>query len=282
MQLSELFRRAALTGAVVLLLSALSACHHDAPVIGFDLYEYDDNPFEANPDTCGVQMSLKIQLPSVDGLRGQKLESVQRIRHTMLSTLLSPYFTQADDPNAALLAYADSIRAEHTSGVLAEIVDLDSVASRFGMQNLSSTAVLTTEDMMVFNCHTEAFTGGIDMMYSDTYLVFDARSGEQVTEELLFGSPNVSPATRGAIQELLLQGLNAKLTDSTLTAGDFSADDVVMNGNFEVKADSLVYHYDPYEIASPAVGPITIAIPNYMLSEYMNPQSVVYRYWFGK
>ena len=271
-----------LTILAILLLSVVS-CRHKPQVTSLVLYEYDDNPFENNPDTTGVQISIKLQLPSIEGLKGDKLNAMKKVRVGIMETILSPYYHGSDDPDEAIARYADSIRSEFIDGALKDVYNLDELASGFGIQNLSANVVLSDDKLMVVSCHTEAFTGGIDMMYSDEYLVFDLTTGEQVKEEHLFGNPTVSMETRNAIRDMLVEALAQQMVDSVPELDNvYEMDNVVMNGNFEVKADSLVYHYNPYEVAPPAIGPVAIALPSYRLAAYMNPQSPVYKFWFSK
>lgn len=97
----------------------------------------------------------------------------------------------------------------------------------------------------------EDYEGGAHGMYGETHMVFDLATGERIREEDLL-DPDYD---REAFSELLYDRLMEDLDDEQEAFGMPAP-----NGNFSVSEKGVTWYYNPYEIASFALGVVGITV----------------------
>lgn len=123
-------------------------------------------------------------------------------------------------------------------------------------------------------------SGAAHGYYSTVNKVFDMETGTVQNESDIF---DITPANVAAVNKLLQE------TFAELRANDTShrygvesgwmTDSMVMNGNFDIVKDGIVYHYNPYQVGSYADGALDLKIHSDKLEPYLRKKSVVYKYW---
>ena len=86
------------------------------------------------------------------------------------------------------------------------------------------------------------------------YYVFDAKTGRHLQEKDLF-----SPQTMNIIRKLLVKQAKEMATQNEI---EIDLNKVRPNGNFAIMSSSIVYTFNPYEIAHPEIGFIDIVLIN--------------------
>ena len=90
------------------------------------------------------------------------------------------------------------------------------------------------------------------LMTTCNYYVFDAKTGKHLQEKDLF-----SQQAMNTMRKLLVKQAKEMATQNEI---DIYLDRVRPNGNFAIMSSSIVYTFNPYEIAPPEIGFIDIVI----------------------
>lgn len=270
-------RRILLLVLVAAATLAATSCHKGKGTIVFKNYEYEDNPFANNEDTLGVQFSIKIQLPTDEKLSANESAVMKIIRDTLLSRMLEPYYN-FQEPEQAIQDYCDSIRREFDDWGDVEVPGAQDVEPSFQwVQELSLSLDLVSDDILVFTGSIYADLGGEHPSRTTLYFLFDRGSGALLKEETLL-TGNEAHATLG---DMLKEQLKKNIASHEELQGDaIDWESVVPNGNFHITQDSIIYHYDTYELGDYDMGDIEIALPCFKVKELLNPQSALYKFWF--
>ena len=116
------------------------------------------------------------------------------------------------------------------------------------------------------DCYT--YTGGAHG-YGYTFIFnYSLLTGALVHEEDLFVDDYFEPLHHLLVEALIHQTENVD-TERELRAMGFSIEDIVPNDNFYVTEDGLVYVYNPYDIASYAMGRIDIYLSRSAIEKYL-------------
>ncbi len=138
-------------------------------------------------------------------------------------------------------------------------------------QTLQNSDVLFNEDYLLsMRMLSFEFTGGAHGNYSYTNSVFSLKTGEQLQLDDLFKTGYQTSLNELAQLQLMskykvgsLQQLNEK---GFLLEKGFS-----INDNFFIQKTGIGFTFNPYEIASYAMGPVQIIIPWSSLQQLINP-----------
>jgi hypothetical protein len=125
--------------------------------------------------------------------------------------------------------------------------------------NLVSPGVSRFPELLVLCRSREYYLGGAHGMREKQYLVIDPRAEKTFTldDVLKDGS---RPAL-GRLVEAALRARAGLAPTLPLTQGGYFEDSPEIPENFFLSAQGLGFHWDPYEIAPYAMGPIEITIP---------------------
>ena len=121
----------------------------------------------------------------------------------------------------------------------------------------------------------EQYTGGAHGMHNTEYFNIDTRTGDYITEEILF-EPNKKADLTTLIKELLINRANSK-NDDAITLLD--PESIAPNGNFYFSKEGIVYVYNTYEVAPYSDGLIEVTLPYDRVKTMINPN---YSFLFSK
>ena len=112
------------------------------------------------------------------------------------------------------------------------------------------------------------------------FLAFDLKTGRQLHEQDVF---DCSDKSKAQLDKLLREALEEKVAADTngIEMSRFGTEKLHINDNFRVAAQSLIYHFDAGVLADEEVGPVDLEIPSYKLHQFLNQESLVYRFWFN-
>lgn len=133
----------------------------------------------------------------------------------------------------------------------------------------------TNSCFMTFVLHGYDYGGGAHGGSGLSYLVFDMSTGKQISEKDI-------TTNKSAITNLLRTTALREYKRNNPEFEVFEVDNITANGNFFITPDSLVYQYGEYEIAAYCYGRPTFRLNKKDVKPYINPESTVYKYWFGE
>ena len=116
---------------------------------------------------------------------------------------------------------------------------------------------VTDDDIMSYGVHTYNYYGGAHGLATSEYYAINLKTGETVTQAMLFDN-----LTETQLSELLLAALTeqSNMTREELEERGYDLSYVEGNDNFYLKGDSVYFYFNPYEIAPYSEGGITIAL----------------------
>ncbi len=109
------------------------------------------------------------------------------------------------------------------------------------------------------NISKYAFTGGAHGMLHNTIVNFDVKTGDLISLDSLFDKPALDK-----LNKLINQSLREKNTlqpGESLRSVGFFNDEVETSSNYCITGNGIHFIYNPYEIASYAMGTVTVFIP---------------------
>jgi hypothetical protein len=118
----------------------------------------------------------------------------------------------------------------------------------------------------------EYYTGGAHGMREAEYFILDLAAMKRLKLEDL-----IKPGSEPALMEevvFALRDLSNLDGDAPLSSGNYFEDTVEVPQNFFINSRGLGFHWDPYEIAPYAVGPIEILIPYDKIKNLLTPQGL--------
>lgn len=125
--------------------------------------------------------------------------------------------------------------------------------------HLTGRAEYGFEDIINYRMDEEVFTGGAHPCTITTILRFNAQTGDFISLE------NVFPLDRqGALQDLLVAKLmadkGAKTLEELHEQGYLDMMEMFVSTNFALRADSIEFYYNEYDIAPYVYGPTSICL----------------------
>ncbi len=124
--------------------------------------------------------------------------------------------------------------------------------------------------LQTYQVYSEDYQGGAHGMHYLVPHVIDLRTGRIVTESELFLSGYEAP-----VAALIRRSLDGEWGSDCIANDVFDVNEVVPNGNCGVSGDGVTWYYQPYEIASFALGIIETTVPWEELKPYLNPEYAV-------
>ena len=110
-----------------------------------------------------------------------------------------------------------------------------------------------------------SFRGGAHGIQTLSHVVFDAQSGEQITEADLFAPGYEAPVTK-----LLQEAVKASMEEEDPELLQLvNLEEVVPNGNFGLFEKGVEWLYQPYEVGPYALGIVSATIPWEDLKPYL-------------
>lgn len=123
---------------------------------------------------------------------------------------------------------------------------------------LSATPSYIGTHMITYSINMASYLGGAHGYYATTYLSYDIDKGQVLTVGRLFADVNGLKAAimRGAQQ-------------NPDYAGNLFVDKIPTVDNFYVDGSQITFVYNPYEVASYAVGIVMVSLPIHEVRDYM-------------
>jgi hypothetical protein len=128
--------------------------------------------------------------------------------------------------------------------------------------------VHTYSQLQVIDRTKEYYTGGAHGMKEKAYFVIDLAEKKQIHLTDLFLKEAGGPL-KTRIEDALRIYSNLE-AGAPLSAGYYFQDSVELPENFYLTSRGIGFHWDPYEIAPYAVGPVEIVIPYGDVGEFLN------------
>lgn len=157
-----------------------------------------------------------------------------------------------------------------------EVADPDAVvldwdSTRLYSRNLTVSSIGFCEDFIVFKIDYDEYSGGAHPNYFCSYVNYDIHSNRT-----LFFNDIFEPGHDRQLLEIITQGLLDKyyatsLSDLEDKAGIFT-EAIHVSSDVYITSASVVFHYNPYDIAPWASGVIDVEVPIYSLLDFLTPE----------
>lgn len=160
-------------------------------------------------------------------------------------------------------------REEYTLNVVADIDE-----SRCGlrmMKRVDISSVGFCERYIVFECGYFEYKGGDHPNYFSNYINYDVTRNKMLMYNDIF-----APGTERQLAEVVLQAMLDKFYATSL---DDLYNKTEIHNEFHVSHDiyltgnEIVFHYNPYAIAPWAYGAIDVAVPVFLLADFLTPEA---------
>lgn len=207
-------------------------------------------PREFSGQVCETCPVVRISVPEATG-GGKLAESVNAaIREEIIELLDYDQDADARDIPAAIADFQEGFRK-----MQAEFPD------ELTGWEATVEAVKAYEDSRVLSLRmdTYIFTGGAHGYPARRFLNFDRKTGKELDPEELLRDPEAF-AEHAEAAFRRQYGIDAGAPINS-TGFMFEENRFVLPGNMGLTADGLVLHYNPYEAASYADGPLVVTFP---------------------
>jgi hypothetical protein len=180
------------------------------------------------------------------------------LQNNILSALFGSEFANYSTKKV-LQVYADSSFVEYEK-VYEEIYENNTIepSDTFNFFTAVKGSVLYCDsNILSYQRTLYTYAGGAHGMNTKINYVFDIKTGEQLTEEDIFGQ-----GFERKVGKLLDEKAKALRAEGLLPAEDEFYNDwyIEPNGNFALTDSSIIYTFNPYEIAPYCYGIIDIEI----------------------
>lgn len=156
------------------------------------------------------------------------------------------------------------------------------IPSWYWYQLSNKNNILYRNDSLIsYSVEYSDYTGGAHGSYRIMFFNIDLNNIGTISEEDLFKPDYYKPLTEKIVDRLMKQ-YNAPVPDSLMMQGFFTLDDIVPNNNFWLDDNNIHYAYNQYEIAPYSMGVIEVSIPYTDLSDILNPNGIIARYFLKK
>ena len=125
------------------------------------------------------------------------------------------------------------------------------------------------------NFYTEYYTGGAHGMYSYYYTYFDANTG------IVYDYNNVF-SDKEKVLDMINKRLNKMDENNEISFFPFLFDSNDIAPQFELKPDTMVFVFNPYEVACYADGVVDVPFAFEEIKDYMNNNTPIYKYFNKK
>ncbi len=193
------------------------------------------------------ELDVKIDMEFVRSDNEQKAKVCQLINDQLIELLLK----QSSDQTAeeAMAQYITAAKEEFHGDNIANIYQ----------DHLTGRAERGMKDIINYRLMEETFMGGAHPSRLTTILRFNAQTGEFIPLDAVFPTINQRELQNLLLRKLMtdnnvftMEGLNEK--------GYLEMSDFFVSKNFALRADSIEFYYNEYDIAPYAYGPTTICL----------------------
>lgn len=223
-----------------------------------------DDLFETKSYSCEIvnkELNLQFEFTGEIELPTTKMgDSHKLLQESIISALFGSEFADYSTKKV-LRVYADSSFVEYEK-VYEEIYDhaectIDNAQICNFETHVKGWVLYYDSNILSYQRELYTYAGGAHGMNTKTNYVFDIKTGKRLTEEDIFGQ-----GFERKIGKLLDEKANTLRSKSILPTEDEFYNDwyIEPNGNFALTDSSIIYTFNPYEIAPYCFGIIDIEI----------------------
>lgn len=216
--------------------------------------------------TIYTTSSVKIQWPEKIG--ESDLKSLQdSLMSSALGTVRKPI-------NQAIADYVKKPQYPTGDTQLKEVKSLPQETDdvRVLANEVEANVLSFNEKYLVYKIYCFDDLGGAHPVFANYFINYDVLLGKVLTFDDIFTKGN---------DELILDVIKATLCDMYLAStseelennSGIRMEDVNVTRNIFIRDKSIVFYYNPYEIAPWAVGAVEVAIPEYNLDQFMTDEA---------
>lgn len=239
---------------LVLLLSCQSKRNYDGGLQTTEV-KAERTVYAEGSTTDKLQMSATIEYPSAH-VNADVLLKLQQLVKT--ASLGNAY--EGESAQQAVADWMDELEAEYEAEnryFLSSEAD-EEVRATFSAENFVDASIYSICDgMMSYQVRSYVYSGGAHGLSSTNYIVIDLHNGQVLTETDIFPDK-----TDDQLTEMLREAFVAQknMSEEELTERGFELDAIFANSNFYLNDDSVVFVFNPYDIAPYAEGEQRIAL----------------------
>lgn len=223
-----------------------------------------DDLFETKSYSCEIvnkELNLQFEFTGEIELPTTKMgDSHKLLQESIISALFGSEFADYSTKKV-LRVYADSSFVEYEK-VYEEIYDhaectIDNAQICNFETHVKGWVLYCDSNILSYQRELYTYAGGAHGMNTKTNYVFDIKTGKRLTEEDIFGQ-----GFERKIGKLLDEKANTLRSKNILPTEDEFYNDwyIEPNGNFALTDSSIIYTFNPYEIAPYCFGIIDVEI----------------------
>ena len=223
-----------------------------------------DDLFETKSYSCEIvnkELNLQFEFTGEIELPTTKMgDSYKLLQKSIISALFGSEFADYSTKKV-LQVYADSSFVKYEK-MYEEIYDntqysIDNVQLCNFETHIKGWVLYCDSNILSYQRELYTYAGGAHGMNTKINYVFDIKTGEQLTEEDVFGQ-----GFERKVGKLLDEKANTLRAEGILPAEDEFYNDwyIEPNGNFALTDSSIIYTFNPYEIAPYCFGIIDIEV----------------------
>ena len=137
-------------------------------------------------------------------------------------------------------------------------------------QKVSCHTVGFCESYIVYKIEHSEYRGGAHPTYTVSFLNYDI-TGNNVLDFNEIIQPGNDEIVLDVIKASLCDQYYATSLDELAQKSGIFTDQIFLTHNVYLTDSSIVFYYNPYDIAPWAVGPVVVEVPTYNLDQYLTP-----------
>ncbi len=279
-QTTDMDKKILLTAAAALTLGGLASCSQSASqkndvastgVTAVDGFEVEQNIMSdsryyravSDTDTFYLTMTTTMQYP--EKLGGTEVKVLQD------SVLTALYGTGADvmTPKEAIETFlADVVPYGLGTTTAVDTIPDSSDGTRCLYVARMGEISEVNKLYLTYSILSTQYMGGAHPMTYTASFTYSIDKGCVLTYDNMFTQGSEAALTK-AVRETIADQF--EITPDKLTDAGFFSNDIQPSRLVSVQDGAIVFHYNPYEIAPYAMGPINVAIPAYQLRDSLTP-----------
>jgi hypothetical protein len=224
--------------ALILLFSVLYSCKKST----IKIENFCTERFIVN-DTINFKVNICLELP----VKGDS-SLIKTINQTLIKQILDVDYNNLR-PQKSIEEHIEAALNNYQT-VVKELPD--EVFSNIHEEKIKGFVSYLDNNYLCYTSENYNYAGGAHGLETTLYFVFDLNTGKQLMQNDVFTDE------KPILTEI------AKILRDTLLYPDndtYNLDNLLLNGNFTFVSDTLIYTYNPYEIAPYSSGIINVKIP---------------------
>lgn len=221
-------------------------------------------------DTAKPACNLTVNFSYVK--QAERPELKDSLNRLFLATCLGENF-QGTDPEQALRLYAREYAREYRQDLeptYLEEKEEDNVGAWYSYyRNLTSNVQYYENEILVYRCRYEEYTGGAHGIYTTHFLNLNLKTMKPVHLNDLF-TADANEALTDLLWNQLMADNRVASREELEDLGYTSTGELTPTENFFLSKEGITFYYNVYEIAPYVMGPIQISLPWEMVQHLRN------------